>query len=545
MKHLGKNKSKRAVAVGSDFEITFPFSYETLSDVKTLVGRRYIIPKKGDKYWTCPINKENALLLRHYGFSLHNLSKKHFKLIFSKSFKFSKLKPIKIPGLKNKLYPFQKIGVSFINFMKGRALVADEMGLGKTVQALAYLQLHRNRKPVIIICPAVGKLHWAREVGNWLPKPPKIEILNGNTTHKITGEIIILNYDILGAWIEELKRIKPKVIITDECHYYKSNSAKRTKAIKLLAKGVKCFIALSGTPIENSPIEIFNAINIINPSEFPSYWHFAQKYCNAHRNGFGWDLSGSSNELELHERLISTVMIRRKKSEVLKELPPKVRSMIPFQLDNQKDYIKAEKDVIAFLLNTRGKKAAIKASNAEQLAQMEILKQLAVKGKMKGVILWIKDFLLSGEKLVVFAHHIFVIEELMNAFGNIAVKIDGSVSSVKRDRNIQAFQTNPKVTLIIGNIQAMGVLVTLTAASNIVHVELPWTPAKLAQDEDRVHRITQTKSVTSYFLLAKDTIEERIAKIIDKKQQISDKIIDGEITEKESTLSELINDYLQ
>jgi SWI/SNF-related matrix-associated actin-dependent regulator 1 of chromatin subfamily A len=219
--------------------------------------------------------------------------------------------------------------------------------------------------------------------------------------------------------------------------------------------------------------------------------------------------------------------------------------MIPFELNNQKEYDSAENNFISFIKSTRGKDAAIKASNAEQLAQMEVLKQLAVQGKLDDVILWIKDFLKSGEKLVVFAHHIFVINALMEVFKNIAVKIDGSVSSIQRDKNIQAFQTNKSIPLIIGNIQAMGILITLTAASNVVHVELPWTPGKLAQDEDRVHRITQTKSVTSYFLLARDTIEERIAHILDRKQKISDQIIDGKLSEKESMLTELINDYLK
>ncbi|KKM03866.1 hypothetical protein LCGC14_1770160 [marine sediment metagenome] len=157
----------------------------------------------------------------------------------------------------------------------------------------------------------------------------------------------------------------------------------------------------------------------------------------------------------------------------------------------------------------------------------------------------IKDLLKSGEKLVIFAHHIFVINALMDVFKNIAVKIDGSVSAMQRDKNIQAFQTNKSIPLIIGNIQAMGILITLTAASNVVHVELPWTPGKLAQDEDRLHRITQTKSVTSYFLLARDTIEEKIIHILDRKQKISDQIIDGRLSEKESMLSELINDYLK
>jgi len=172
------------------------------------------------------------------------------------------------------------------------------------------------------------------------------------------------------------------------------------------------------------------------------------------------------------------------------------------------------------------------------------LKQLSVQGKLAESIDWISDFLENGEKLVVFAVHKFVIEALMQKFGKIAVKIDGSVSLSERNKAVEAFQGNDKIRLFVGNIKAAGVGLTLTASSNVVFLELPWTPGDLSQAEDRCHRIGQKDSVNIYFLLAPDTIEERLAHILDSKRKVLDAVLDGEITAQESLLTELIKGYI-
>ena len=261
-------------------------------------------------------------------------------------------------------------------------------------------------------------------------------------------------------------------------------------------------------------------------------------------------------------------MIRRKKSDVLKDMPKKTYTYLPIQLDNEKEYRLAEDNFIEYMhnkLETELKKDIDNISNKynididEQslleeakinklnkinlLTEIESLKQIAVKGKLNNIIDWVNDFLESGEKLVLFAVHKFVINEVIDKFKKIAVKIDGSVSMGDRQKAIEQFQNNKSVRLFIGNIKAAGVGITLTAASSVAFLELPWTPGELEQAIDRVHRIGQKNAVMCYFLIAVNTIETRIAQLLDKKRKILDSVLDGKETDEKSLLTELIKSY--
>lgn len=526
-------------------KICFPYDLNEINRIRDVPGRKY---HAEDRCWSAPIEISIVQSLKQWGYLLDDDLTLFLQKIKART---EEITIIGIPKLNGTLYPFQNTGVAFIEAHEGRALIADEMGLGKTVQALAWLQLHPEKRPAIIVVPASLKFNWARETEIWLSNP-EVEILSGTSPYKTTGKILIINYDILPNWVDMFRKRKPKVLIVDECHFFKSNSAKRTKAVKLLAKGIPHIIALSGTPIINRPIEIYNALKIINPDLFPNFFHFTQRYCKARHNGFGWDYSGSSNAEELHEKLIGSVMIRRLKKDVLPDLPDKARSFVPIQLYNRQEYRAAEDNFIAFVRKEKGAEAAARASNAQALAEIEGLKQLAVKGKLPDTIEWIENFLESGEKLVVFATHKFVIDVLMERFSYIdktrkltdrVVKIDGSVSNFDRQKNVDTFQNNPDCRLFIGNIQAAGVGITLTAASNVAFLELPWTPGALSQAEDRCHRIGTKYPVNVYLLLAKGTIEEKIATLLDKKQKVLDAILDGIETKTASLLRELMKIY--
>jgi SWI/SNF-related matrix-associated actin-dependent regulator of chromatin subfamily A-like protein 1 len=527
-------------------QMKFPYDLNILFNIRSLPGRKW---HTKEKCWTAPFFPKTINSLKKWGFIF---DEKLQTFLLKSEIHTNKIVDIGIKGLQGKLYPFQRVGVAFIESNKGRVLLADEMGLGKTIQALAWLQLHPDLRPAIIVVPASLKLNWAKETSIWMSNP-NIEILSGTRPWKIAGDIVIINYDILRDWIYPLQKIKAQVLITDECHLYKSNSAQRTKAVKRIAKGINHVIALSGTPIVNRPIEVFNALKIIDPNLFPDYWYFVKHFCNAKHNGFGWDFSGASHTDELHNLLTSTVMIRRLKKDVLPELPSKAFSFVPIQLHNPKEYEAAERDFIGYITETKGKVVADRMSNAEVLSQIEVLKQLAVKEKLPEAIEWIENFLESGEKLVVFANHRFVIDTLMEKFSHIdktrklidrVVKIDGSVSLTERQKAVSTFQTNPDCRLFIGNIKAAGVGITLTASSNVAFLELPWTPGDLTQAEDRCHRIGQKDSVNIHYLLAVDTIEEKIAKLLDNKRKVLDAVLDGKETEQESLLSELLKEYI-
>jgi SWI/SNF-related matrix-associated actin-dependent regulator 1 of chromatin subfamily A len=373
----------------------------------------------------------------------------------------------------------------------------------------------------------------------------QVEVVKGKTPYILTGDILVVNYDVLHDWMPSLINYRAEVLICDEVQYIKSNKAKRTKAVRRLSKHIPHFIALSGTPIVNRPIEFYNTIQIINPDLFPNWLHYTQRYCNRRHNGFGWDISGASHTDELHEILSDSIMIRRSKAEVLKDLPDKIRSFFPIEMDTQieKEYNEAENNFVQWMEKSKGLVAAERASNAEALAQIEILKQMAVKAKLPHAIEWIQDFLYTGQKLVVFCTHHFTIDALMNKFGNIAVKLDGRTSGPKRQLVVEKFQNEAKTRLFVGNIKAAGVGITLTAASTMAFLELPWTTGELIQAEDRLHRIGQKDSVNVYYLLAEFTIEEKIAQLLDQKRKVLDSVLDGIQTDDKSLLTELIQNY--
>lgn len=530
-----------ASLVDGRIEIWFAFDYAILDAVKSIPGRRFQSDSRG-KYWIAPLSLDAVSVLAEMGFTLDEPLQAFYK--GSSTTTVEEIEEIEVPGLKRELFPFQKKGIAFLEQKNGRALVADEMGLGKTIQALGYLQLHPELRPAVIVCPAHLKLNWLREINMTLSNPD-VEVLSGTTPYTINSEIVIINYDILKHWVEYLKECGFQVLVFDEGHYIKNSKAQRTKALRALAKKIPHVIALTGTPIVNRPIEGFNMVQIIDRTVFPDFWHYARVYCDARHNGFGWDMSGASNKEQLHQKLQS-VMIRRKKQDVLKDLPDKMFSYVPMEINNQDEYQTAENDFISYLEETRGKEAAAKASNAEHLVRIEALKQLAVNGKMAQATQWIKDFLdQNGQKLVVFATHKTVIDQLMTTFKDVAVKIDGGTSAQERDNAVQSFQNDPNTKLFVGNIKAAGTGLTLTAASSVAFLELPWTPGDLSQAEDRCHRIGQKESVNIYYLLADDTIEQNIAQMLDKKKSVLNAIIDGGEGEEINLISELMGIYLQ
>ncbi len=430
-----------------------------------------------------------------------------------------------------KLYPYQKKAVLQIQKFKGRALLADEMGLGKTLEALWWIKRSPKKRPVIVVCPASLKWVWEAEAMKHIKV--RATILNGRTPPKKAisnhQQLFIINYEILQYWIDWIKNLNPKVLILDECHYIKNRGAKRTKAVKLLAKKIPHIITISGTPLTNRPSELFTTLNLVCPEEFPAFWPYAHRYCKAQLRPWGWEFKGASNIRELHRKLKQLLMIRNLKKDVLRDLPDKTRSIVPLEIENPKEYQEAENDFITWLTKKSTSKAE-KAKRAKKLVQLGYLKRLAAELKMKQVLEWIDDFLeQSSGKLVIYGIHKKIIKQIYNRYKNISVVVDGSVTGKKRKIAIRSFQQNKKFRLFIGNIKAAGVGITLTAAHNLVFVELDWVPGNMVQAEDRIHRIGQKNAAMVYYLVARDTIEEKLCKIIQKKQRVLSQVLDGSI----------------
>jgi SWI/SNF-related matrix-associated actin-dependent regulator 1 of chromatin subfamily A len=426
-----------------------------------------------------------------------------------------------------KPYKFQTEVIQEINQFDGRALVACDPGLGKTPISLWWIAQNAQKAlPAVVICPASVKYHWemeSRKCG-----VTDYEVLEGRRTSRIRpAPLVILNYDILIYWLEELKKLRPRTIVLDESAYIQSPTTKRTKATQELCKGVPHILALSGTPLVNRPIELFPTLQILQPALFRSRFNFGRAFCNGHMGPFGWDFRGASNTGKLHKLLMRNLMIRRRKAEVLKDLPPKIRRVVTVPLHNPQEYHRASTDFMNWLRDT-DPAALDGAFKAQTLVKIGYLLRLAAKLKLKALIEWINDFLDdSDEKLVVFAVHHKMIDALKRRIDAECVVIDGRVPSSQRGFIVEQFQRNKKVRVLVGNIRAAGVGLTLTAASNVVFAELPWTPGAVTQSEDRCHRISAKGQVFIWFLISQGTIEERLCKLLQSKQEVLSSVLDG------------------
>lgn len=544
---------KKIETVGSEFHISFPYN-PTLVEIVKQMGKRKFDRER--KLWIADQDITNAETIYHlidnYGFTADNdvipileslINGYETNLIESNSSSAE----IEVEGLALSLYPFQKAGVKYAVKNK-RVFIADEMGLGKTVQAIATIQ-KLNAYPAIIVCPASLKYNWAKEWATWIPNKT-VSVWNGTGD---PADVVIINYDMLKKRSEDLVAIGAKSIVFDESHYLKNGKAQRTVAANGVSKNIEYRFLLTGTPIVNRPVELISQLNILGRlNEFGGFWKFAERYCSLTHNGFGYDLKGASNLEELNEKLRGFCFIRREKKEVLKELPDKQKVTIPVELSNRKDYDNYEAEFILWVRNRKNEatqnekikeqlkgikltpeqfEAAAKrlsqenSERAEHLFRIETLKQKAAMGKLDESVEWIENFLESGEKLVIFATHKEIIRRIAEKFN--CKSITGKTSPIDRQTIVEDFQNNPDTKLIVLNIKAGGVGLTLTAASNVLFLEFPWTPADLEQAIDRCHRIGQKNSVTAWFFVGKNTIDEEILDMIGVKQNILTKVVAG------------------
>jgi SWI/SNF-related matrix-associated actin-dependent regulator 1 of chromatin subfamily A len=567
--------------------ILFPYDPILVHEVKQLVGRKW---NDARKMWTVPLQLETVEAVLEFaaehGFEVEDtitemlvrLSEENEKSIEASKAKSADLY---IEGLGGELKPFQRAGVSYA-LAKRRTFIADVMGLGKTVEALATIQA-ADSFPAVVVCPASLKLNWKRETERWLPGR-SVAVVNGSPIDYENYDVLVVNYDILSKHLTSQKsRVRgreklvvargqgllsgnPRTIVLDESHYCKNYKAKRTQLVQAMCEDIPYVLALTGTPTMNRPAELLSQLNIMDRlSDFGGFWHFAKRYCGAYNNRWGLDLSGATNLDELNNKLRATCFIRRTKEEVLKELPPKMRTYIPMPITNRKEYEKAEEDICSWIAGRasqdeeflesisqlppaeqakrtqeRMDTAEAKAAQAEHLVRIEALKQLAAAGKMEAVKEWIESFLETGEKLVVFATHHAVIDELVKLYPETPV-ITGDTPLAKRQEAVDSFQRDTKTALLFANIRAGGVGITLTAASNVAFIELDWTPAAHDQAEDRCHRIGQQDNVTAWYLLGEKTIDEDIHDLIEKKRKIVDAVTEGgKVSRDPSILKELI-----
>lgn len=426
-------------------------------------------------------------------------------------------------------FPHQTKCMYKVKHFGGNALIADEQGLGKTMEALLATDFCGNF-PAIVVCPSSLKLVWQREAR--LHFGINGRVLYGRTLKEnefLSKErLVILNFEILKAWLPRLKKMGAKTLIVDECQAIKNRHSQQYKNIKELVHAVPHFLALSGTPLTNRPSEMWPVLNLLRPDIWPSFFPFAMKHCQPTRKPWGMVYNGAERLDELHADASRYCMIRRLKKDVL-DLPEKITSVVPLEISNRKEYERAEKDFLKWLKERKGTSAYKKAKKAAQVVAVGYWRRMVAEQKIPAVIDWVKTFLDgTDEKLVLMGCHKLPLQKLHDQFEDIAVRLDGTVSTAKaRMQAVDSFQNDQRVRLFLGNIRAAGTGITLTAASTLAFFEIDWTPGAMEQASDRIHRIGQKRTSNICWLIAARTIEETIAEIVQEKSKVISNVLDG------------------
>jgi SWI/SNF-related matrix-associated actin-dependent regulator 1 of chromatin subfamily A len=476
---------------------------------------------------------------------------------------------------------YQKAGVAFAA-SRPATLIGDEMGLGKTIQLIGLMNATGVRS-ALIICPASLKLNWSRELRKWLVDQTLTIGIAASGKPLPATDVVIVNYDILHAFEDELRARTWDVIGFDEAHYLKGGKKVRRAAFALGAPerdvpktiteihpitGAKVKrkikvkmpavapipalrrVMLTGTPIANRPVELWPLISYLDPQTWDpakGFFRFAMRYTNAHNNGYGWDFSGAAHLDELQEKLRSTIMVRRLKKDVLTELPAKMRQIITIPADGaikelraeQRAAAESEKAILAARVAAELAKAAeddtaydvaverLKMLTKTAFEEMSRLRHATALAKVPYTVEHLLN--IEGEKVVTFVHHKdcgAALREALEAAGRKVVMLTGDMPMDARQASVDAFQNDPTVTDFVGTIMAAGVGLTLTASSHVVFHELDWVPGNVSQAEDRCHRIGQRDSVLVQHIVLDGSVDAKLANALVAKQAVIDQALD-------------------
>lgn len=436
-------------------------------------------------------------------------------------------------------------------------LLADEPGLGKTAQSLLAASM-ADAYPLLVVVPNVVKTNWQREVERWTPQRRATIISGDGNDVDAFADVFIVNYEILDRHLGWLQQLGPRGMIVDEAHFIKNEQSQRSRLVQQLAKGVRervpggrpLLMALTGTPLIN------------DVDDFKAIWRF-----------LGW-LEGDRPSRELLDRLDATGLIpsdpgflpaarkavidmgivRRRKVDVAADLPSKRIVDMPVQLDDDatSSIRAAETALVERLLGRYDRMlaaadadpAVIDAERLRMIARQEVeesksssadegiftmLRKIGV-AKAELAAEYTAQLARSAGKVVFFAKHIEAMdraEATIEAAGMRAVAIRGDQSAAAREAAIRDFQHDPDTKVIICSLMAAGVGLNLQVASDVVLAELSWTAAEQTQAIDRVHRIGQETPVTAWRIVAAQTLDARVAELIDAKQGLAARALDG------------------
>lgn len=401
------------------------------------------------------------------------------------------------------------------------------MGLGKTLTALALVFEYRDEWPVLVICPPMLRHQWRDQILHWLGHvvaPSEVQLLmNGKEQIASDAAFVVVPYSLIAR--EHLQR-KPdssffKVVICDESHWIKEHTAQRTQATVPILKKAARVVLLSGTPSLNNAVELHPQLQGILGVDFASFKAFAERYCNKRIVRFGgrrferWTGVRHEDELGI---LLRHLMVRRKKEDVLTQLPQKRRQRIVVPASD----LSALKDAERLLSSDGG----LDLPEYGQDALKEAFKRMC-DAKIKSTQDYV-SYLLEGfaGKALLFAHHVIMMDAMEQVVRSKKVKfirIDGKTNQAMRPKLIHTFQQDPEVRVAVLSITACSEGLNLTAASTVVFCELYWVPGVMEQCEARAHRMGQESMVDVHYVVVENSMDEQCFRSLSKKSGHDDR----------------------
>ena len=465
------------------------------------------------------------------------------------------------------LRPYQRDGIAWL-YRKllpengAGALLADEMGLGKTLQTLAVSKLlrvnrpsHGDLAPILVICPTSLIDNWAQESRKFIPEYKVLQMRGAKRSGQFKNlgfaDLVITSYALLIRDIERYQEQHFSLVVLDEASYIRNPKTRNAQSVKKLNADSR--LALTGTPVENSVLDIWSISDFVRPGYLGSRDEFKQRYEKPINSG--------KASVQVHQRFrrrLEPVILRRTKRKVAKDLPEKLEEILYCSLNStQKRYYDG------ILLETRKKISQAFSSGDERGARMNMLTALlrlrqiccdsrllesnrdkgandtvkAVKSKsdsakMELLRQILQESVEGGHRVLIFSQFVSMLglirDELLETglCGDEIAYLDGS--SQDRAAQVERFQSDPTISVFLISLKAGGYGLNLTGADTVIHFDPWWNPAVEAQATDRAHRIGQEKIVTSYKFIARDTVEEKILKLQQRKRDIFDAAIDDE-----------------
>ncbi len=510
--------------------------------------------------------KTNSLKLSRYHFSVvdelyENRDEEELVVRLEEKYKklrlFNKIKEIEPPySLKMILRPYQVAGYQWLNYLseiKWGGILADDMGLGKTVQALSFVEYYKNvngKVKSLVVCPTTLIYNWENEIKKFTPKL-SYRIHHGNTRTRIKEEltdhdVTITTYGTLRSDIKLMAGVEFDYVILDESQAIKNPSSKVTKAACLL--NAKHRLCMSGTPLQNNTFDIFAQMNFLNPGMLGTMEFFRQEFA------IPIDKFGEQERKEHLKKILYPFILRRTKEQVAKDLPEKQEMILFCEMEDEQrkiydSYRNDFRNQILGVIETQG----IQKSQLTILQGLMKLRQICdspailsertplenEQEKYENHSIKLDELAreivenIGDHKALIFSQFLGMLALIKAKLEELGVKyeyFDGSTSAPGREIAIQSFQRDNTVRVFLISLKAGGVGLNLTAADYVYIVDPWWNPAVEQQAIDRTHRIGQDKNIFAYRMICKDTIEDKIMQLQEKKRLLAKELIADDVT---------------